>query len=111
MKQKTTKRDDSENTGKSRTKNTKNIIKKTGKKGGSTTMISTAAGAVMGATIGGLAGAALSDTKTRRMMGEKITDLAKGATETAKRLSEESGDIDKSVKDLRSSAKKVSRRN
>lgn len=53
-----------------------------GKKGGSSAMMTGAAGAVIGAAVGGVAGVALSDQRTRKKIGELAQEAKKLASET-----------------------------
>ncbi len=66
----------------------KETVKKLGKKGGNHMMMSTTAGLIVGATVGGIAGAVLSDEETRKIVGDRIAQFARNATETAKRFSD-----------------------
>jgi gas vesicle protein len=74
-------------------------VKNIGKKGGSSMMLGTTAGILVGATVGGIAGAVLSDEESRRTFGKRLTQLAKGASETAKRLSENSDTLSANTRD------------
>lgn len=76
-----------------------------GRKGGATAVMGAAAGAIAGATIGGLAGAALSDEKTRKTVSQQLGSVAKTATETIKRLDENSDKIKANLKDTASTLK------
>jgi gas vesicle protein len=77
----------------------KTAAEETGKKGGANTMMGAAAGAVAGATIGGLAGAALADEKTRKTVTDQITNIAKTAGETMRRLDENQDKLKKNLSD------------
>lgn len=70
-----------------------------GGKGGASAMMGAAAGAVAGATLGGIAGAALSDEKTRKTVAESISNIAKTANETAKRLDANQDKVANTIKD------------
>lgn len=78
-----------------------------GKKGGANTMMGAAVGAAAGATIGGIAGAALADEKTRKTVTESISNIAKTAGETMKKLDENKGQLNQQLKDTASTVKKT----
>lgn len=64
-------------------KMTKNTLSEKGKKGGmSTAMVAGATGAAIGAGIGGIAGAALSNEKTRQVVADVVTNLGEYASDS-----------------------------
>jgi len=71
--------------------------KKIGRKGGAAIM-GGAAGAVLGATIGGFAGAALSEPKTRKRVGEQILKITRAARKNARQLRETAEVVSEDVK-------------
>jgi outer membrane lipoprotein SlyB len=78
-------------------KETVNEVSKKGMKGGTGAMMGAAAGAVAGATLGGIAGAALTDENTRKTVSEKLSQLAKTAGETVKKLDANSDKLKKNM--------------
>lgn len=81
-------------------------LKKRGWKGG----VSIAIGSATGAIVGGLAGAALSDEKTRKNIGQSLTSFAKNAQHNIEALSNSSEDIKKSTRELSNTARNVQSR-
>lgn len=71
----------------------KEVAQKAGKKGGSAQMMGATAGAVVGAAVGGVAGAVLADEKTRKDVGQKISEFTKSAADTAEKLSDKAMDV------------------
>lgn len=80
--------------------------KKAGFKGGSA-MMGTAAGVVVGAAVGGLAGAALTDEKTRKKLSEFSKNAADIADKISAKASELSDKTDQATTQLSSDIRKL----